>query len=80
MEDEFDYVIVGAGPAGCVLAERPSRDPRKRLVLIEAGGEDRRPWIHIPKGVAKLALNPACPGRRRRAGDRAQLAFHDGGS
>lgn len=58
MEGEFDYVIVGAGSAGCVLAERLSRDPGNRVALIEAGGDDRSPWIHIPKGVAKLVVNP----------------------
>ncbi|WP_380878531.1 GMC oxidoreductase [Sphingomonas sp. DBB INV C78] len=58
MGGEFDYVIVGAGSAGCVLAEKLSRDPAIRVLLIEAGGEDRSPWIHIPKGVAKLVVNP----------------------
>jgi choline dehydrogenase len=46
----FDYVIVGAGPAGCVLANRLSADPANRVLLLEAGGRDDYIWIHIPVG------------------------------
>ena len=46
----FDYVIVGAGPAGCVLANRLSADPSARVLLLEAGGRDNYIWIHIPVG------------------------------
>ncbi|HUC11437.1 MAG TPA: GMC family oxidoreductase N-terminal domain-containing protein [Stellaceae bacterium] len=49
-----DYVITGAGSAGCVLANRLSEDPRARILLIEAGGRDWNPYIHIPAGFMKL--------------------------
>lgn len=44
----FDYVVVGAGSAGCVLANRLSRNPQNKVAIIEAGGNDHYPWIHIP--------------------------------
>jgi choline dehydrogenase len=50
---EADFVIVGAGSAGCVMATRLSEDPSNRVVLLEAGGEDRNRWIHIPLGYGK---------------------------
>ncbi|MCE2968943.1 MAG: GMC family oxidoreductase N-terminal domain-containing protein, partial [Burkholderiales bacterium] len=46
----FDYVIVGAGTAGCLLANRLSADPRVRVALLEAGGSDDYLWIHVPVG------------------------------
>ncbi|MDW5318519.1 GMC family oxidoreductase [Rhizobium sp. PL01] len=54
----FDYIIVGAGSAGCVLANRLSRDPEKRVLLIEAGRKDNYPWIHIPVGYLYCIGNP----------------------
>jgi choline dehydrogenase len=54
MSGEYDYVIVGAGSAGCVLANRLSADPKVRVLLLEAGPRDTDPWIHIPLGYGKL--------------------------
>ncbi|MFP5307476.1 MAG: GMC family oxidoreductase [Gammaproteobacteria bacterium] len=51
---DFDFVIVGAGSAGCVLANRLSADGRHRVLLLEAGGRDWNPWIHVPLGYGKL--------------------------
>lgn len=52
--DHYDILIVGAGSAGCVLANRLSADPGRRVLLLEAGPRDTNPWIHIPLGYGKL--------------------------
>jgi choline dehydrogenase len=76
MHMQADYVIVGAGSAGCVLANRLTEDPATRVILIEAGGRDWNPLIHIPVGFMKLLDHPtltwgfkaeADPGTKGRA-------------
>ena len=58
LEGDFDYIVVGAGSAGCVMANRLSADPGKRVLLLEAGGRDNWIWFHIPVGYLFAMGNP----------------------
>ena len=58
IEDAYDYIVTGAGSAGCAVAARLSESGRHRVLLLEAGGEDRYPWIHVPMGYSRLFSNP----------------------
>jgi choline dehydrogenase len=57
--EEADYVIIGAGSAGCVVASRLSADPCGRILVLEAGGNDRSPWVRMPIGYGKSFYHPA---------------------
>jgi choline dehydrogenase-like flavoprotein len=58
MADAFDFVVVGAGTAGCVLAARLSENRENTVCLLEAGGEDSHPFIHVPATVAAAIARP----------------------
>ena len=81
---EFDYIIVGAGSAGCVLANRLSADPDVSVLLLEAGGWDRDPWIHIPSAGARYCRSACTTGtisaspKRRVAGRRSRMRARQG--
>jgi choline dehydrogenase len=67
----FDFVIVGAGTAGCLLANRLSADPSRRVLLLEAGSEDSYLWIHIPVGYLRCIGNPRTDWRYRTEAEAA---------
>jgi len=58
LDGDFDYIVVGAGTAGCILANRLSADPKTRVLLLEAGGKDNWIWFHIPVGYLFAIGNP----------------------
>jgi len=58
LEGDFDYIVVGAGTAGCIVANRLSADPNKRVLILEAGGKDNWIWFHIPVGYLFAIGNP----------------------
>ena len=66
---EFDFVVVGAGSAGCALANRLSADGRYTVALLEAGGRDTNPWIHIPVGYFRTMGNPKTDWRYKTEAD-----------
>jgi choline dehydrogenase len=71
MKVSADYVIVGAGTAGCVLANRLTKDPKRSVILLEAGEKDQHPYIHVPAGFVRLLAHPTVTWGYKTAADPA---------
>ncbi len=74
LEGDYDYIIAGAGSAGCLLANRLSTDANKRVLILEAGGRDNWIWFHIPVGYLFAIGNHARTGCSRPNRCRASMA------
>ena len=75
LEGDFDYIVVGAGTAGCIMANRLSADPKNRVLILEAGGNDNWIWFHIPVGYLFAIGNPRSDWMfKTEAGSRASTA------
>ena len=70
VSERYDFVVVGAGSAGCVLANRLSADPRHRVLLLEAGGRDNWIWLHIPVGYLFAIGSPRADWRFKTAAEK----------
>ncbi len=68
-EGQYDYIIIGGGTAGCVLANRLTEDPSNRVLLLEAGGNDNYHWVHIPVGYLYCIANPRTDWMMKIEGD-----------
>lgn len=66
-KDEYDHIVIGAGSAGCVLANRLSADPKRTVLVIEAGGPDRHPLVQLPMLMGKLMHSRLYTGTTKRS-------------